>query len=336
MSQTSGQSSSCVYQSCDPAYLRQLREAARMDLTMLAKTACLSVAQVRELEQGSETGVFYSVSIRRQAYKRLLMILGAEPPMATPMDVATPEQQAHQTQLQSLDQIVAMSRLPAMVQSPWAPLQAVAQRALEHKQALGAGVLLVLAAALLVLNWPHGRTAAQVSHAVQGASSATVAASEAVVTESVPSKSSVSEHSAPASAPSAPVMAASVPAVTASASSPVMSAPASTVASTAAAMSCAFTAEALPQISPTVASKPGRYVHFVSTANVEMCVVDGSKQVTILTLKAGENRSVYGSAPWQVSSVNLNKVQIFFQGWRVALPSESTQRMTLVEKTTTP
>ena len=41
-----------VYDTCDPAYLRELREAAGMDLTVLARTACLSVAQVRELEDG--------------------------------------------------------------------------------------------------------------------------------------------------------------------------------------------------------------------------------------------------------------------------------------------
>jgi len=71
-----------------------------MDTHILAKTACMSLAQVRELEQGTETGVFYSVSIRRQAYKRLLLILGAEPPRAEPIDLPLPARQEHQTQLQ--------------------------------------------------------------------------------------------------------------------------------------------------------------------------------------------------------------------------------------------
>ena len=134
MSQALGGPSLNAYQNCDPAYLRQLREAAGMDAPVLAKTACMSLAQVRELEQGTETGVFYSVSIRRQAYKRLLMILGAEPPTVDLVNMPLPARQEHQAQLQNLDQIVAMSRLPSMAQSPWAPLQGFAQRLLEYKQ----------------------------------------------------------------------------------------------------------------------------------------------------------------------------------------------------------
>ena len=58
-----------VFDTCDPAYLRELREAAGMDLTVLARTACLSVAQVRELETDDSDNLFYSDAIKRQAYK---------------------------------------------------------------------------------------------------------------------------------------------------------------------------------------------------------------------------------------------------------------------------
>ena len=70
-----------VYDACDPTYLRQLREAAGMDLTVLARTACLSVAQVRQLETENSDNFFYSEAIKRQAYKRLLMILGQSLPL---------------------------------------------------------------------------------------------------------------------------------------------------------------------------------------------------------------------------------------------------------------
>jgi hypothetical protein len=50
-----------------------------------------------------------------------------------------------------------------------------------------------------------------------------------------------------------------------------------------------------------------------------------------LQLKAGENRSVYGPSPWQVSSTNLQKVQIFFQGGRVSVPDAAINRVSLVE-----
>lgn len=333
MSQSSGQESLNVYQTCDPVYLRQLREAAGMELHVLAKTACMSLAQVRELEQGTETGVFYSISIRRQAYKRLLMILGAEPPSVAPLDMPLPERQEHQAQLHNLDQIAAMSRLPSMVRSPWAPFSSLLHQLAVHKQVVGAGGLLVIAAVLLVLNWPQGGASSIADSASQAASAVTAVASEsAAAVETVLVKSAASEPTVSAPAVVSPMVAvASAPvAVASSAPSKPASVPVATPAPIATA--CAFSADAMPQVSPMVASKPGRYVHFVSASNVELCVVDGNKQVTTLSLKSGESRSIYGVSPWQVSSTGLNKVQVFFQGWRVSLPAENTQRMTLVEK----
>jgi DNA-binding transcriptional regulator YiaG len=335
MNPIQGETTAHIYETCDADYLRRLRESSGMDEQVLAKRACLSVAQVRALEKGAGDSVFYTDAIKRQAYKRLLMILGAEPPTTELMDIPLPARQEHQAQLHNLDQIAAMSRLPSIVQSPWAPLQALAHRALEHKQVLGAATFLALSAALLVGNWPQGGTAEVVSSVAEAASSATAAASESVAAVGgVLSKPVASEPTAVASSAPIASVAASAPVVVASAPAKPASAPAVVVIN--AATTCAFTSEALPQVSPMVANKPGRYVHFVSGTDVALCVVDGSKQVTTLTLKAGESRSVYGVSPWQVSSTGLNKVQIFFQGWRVSLPSEATQRMTLVEKSITP
>jgi hypothetical protein len=87
----------------------------------------------------------------------------------------------------------------------------------------------------------------------------------------------------------------------------------------------------MPQVTSLFAKKEGRYVYFVSTANIEVCVVDGNKQATLLQLKAGENRSVYGVSPWQLSGAGLQKAQIYFQGGRISLPDASTTRLKLVE-----
>jgi hypothetical protein len=94
---------------------------------------------------------------------------------------------------------------------------------------------------------------------------------------------------------------------------------------------CAFFNGELPQFSSAFAQKEGRYVYFVSSTNAEICVVDGNKQVTLLQLKSGENRSVYGPSPWQVSGTGLQKVQIYFQGGRVVLPEAASHRVKLVE-----
>jgi hypothetical protein len=280
-----------------------------MELQLLARTACLSLAQVRELEQGADTGVFYSENIRRQAYKRLLLILGAEPPRAESVEL--PARPAHPTPLRDLDQIAAMSHLPSMDQSSWVTLAHVLQRLLKHKQVIAAAGLLCVASALMVWIWPQPEVA-KLDVPVQEAPAPEKSASDGTVSESAPAASIAAK------------------ATTETVAAPSQSASAAPFIP--AAGSCAFTPDALPEVSASVASKTAGYVYFVSSANVTLCVVDSHKQATLLTLKAGESRSVYGAAPWQVSSTGLTQVQIFFQGWRVALPTENTQRMTLVEK----
>jgi len=190
-----------------------------------------------------------------------------------------------------------MSRLPSMVQSPWAPLVSVLHLLRMHKQVVAAAGLLVVAAVLLVANWPQGGAGAIVSTASGAASAVSHVASEsAAAVEVVMAKPATVQPAAPvaqvvASAVSVPAPVASAPNKVASAPSPMPIAHAA---------SCAYSTEPLPQLTPMVASKPGRYVHFVSSTNVELCVVDGNKQITSLTLKAGESRSIYGASPWQV------------------------------------
>jgi hypothetical protein len=120
---------------------------------------------------------------------------------------------------------------------------------------------------------------------------------------------------------------ASAPAVSTPVSAPVASAASASASKVA---GCAYVSDAMPQLTPFIAQKEGRYVYVVSPTNAEICVVDGNKQATLLQMKAGENRSVYGVSPWQVSSPHLAKVQIFFQGGRVTMPEAAT-RVKLVE-----
>jgi hypothetical protein len=96
-----------VYDTCDPQYLRTLREASGMDLVVLARTACLSVAQVRQLESDDNEGLFYSDAIKRQAYKRVLMILGAEPPTVELPHELRDAHKVAEAHINTLDQIVA-------------------------------------------------------------------------------------------------------------------------------------------------------------------------------------------------------------------------------------
>lgn len=307
-----------IYDSCDPAYLRKSREEAGIDMLVLARTACLSVAQVRQLESDGNDSLFYSDAIKRQAYKRLLMILGAEPPTIEVPDELHDANKVADAHLNTLDQIVAMSHQPAMNRTASDVLGSGVSKLKQHKQAVAALLLLVLAVVLFVFHGPQ-RSGEATSAASAAAEPASVHATPAVAVEAAYVVAPVaSVASAPASAAvAAPVV--SLP-------MPVTSAVVAAVASSA----CAYSTEAMPQVTPFIAHKEGRYVYLVSMTNTEVCVVDGNKQTTVLQMKAGENRSVYGISPWQVSSSSLSKVQVFFQGGRVTVPDAVT-RVKLLE-----
>jgi transcriptional regulator with XRE-family HTH domain len=300
-----------VYDSCDPQYLRELRERAGMDVQALARTACLSVAQVRQLETDASDGLFYSDAIKRQAYKRLLMILGAEPPtveLPLAMQDAAKVAEAH---LNTLDQIVAMSQQPAINRTSADVWRSGVVKLKEHQQALGALLLLVLAGVLFF------------------------SVRQQSITPETPALKTTVAEVAPAAAPevSAPELPASTPAsapeVLPAASAPVTAASAP-VSPPVAVVACAYTNESLPELTSSIASKEGRYVYMVSPVPSEICIVDGNKQATFLQMKAGDSRSVYGVSPWQVSSSQLSKLQIYFQGGRVTLVDTAT-RVKLLE-----
>jgi len=294
-----------VYDTCDPQYLRELREAADMDVLILARTACLSVAQVRQLESDGSDSLFYSDSIKRQAYKRVLMILGAEPPSVEIPEVLRDAHQVADAHLDTLNQIVAMSQQPSISPSVFDYLRTNATKLMSHKQALASFLFLVAAVALFLLQGPKGVAEAE----------------EQVLASALPNATLIKPSPLTESVASAPVALASTPVVT----------PAPAVIAASAAVACAYANDAVPQLSPFVGRKEGRYVYLVSSVNAELCVVDGNKQATTLQMKAGENRSVYGVSPWQVSSANLQKIQIYFQGGRVTLPDAVTNRVTLLE-----
>ena len=325
---TSIESKRNVYDTCDPIYLRELRESAGMDVVVLARTACLSVAQVRQLETDASDNLFYSDAIKRQAYKRLLMILGAEPPTVEVPEEFRDASKVAEAHLNTLDQIVAMSHQPAINRSVSDVLASGFAKSKEHKQFIGALLFLLCAVGLFVLQGlqPAGDSVAFASS--ESASAAAVTTPASATMASVPMAQPVT---ALVAAPVAVPVASTLPAPAVSVAAPVAALPTTTTAPAANNLAgCAYVSDALPQLTPFIAQKEGRYVYVVSPTNAEICVVDGNKQATLLQMKAGESRSVYGVSPWQVSGLNLPKVQIFFQGGRVSMPEAAT-RVKLVE-----
>lgn len=274
-----------LYNTCDPHYLRQMREAAGMDWVVLARIACLSVAQVQALERDGDENFFYSDAIKRQAYKRVLMVLGAEPPTVEMPEALHDVDKVAEAHRDTLAQIVAMSEQPAMGRSNLEWVRAGLSSLQAHKQLLSVLLLLTVAIVWFVLRSPQ------------------------ISVQAVPAPQTFLPPTAPAPAPPASVT--DVPVV-------------SSVGA------CAYSNEPMSELTSFVARKEGRYVYLVSTTDTEVCVVDGNKEATRLQLKAGEDRSVHGIPPWQVSGSNLQKIQIYFQGGRVSLP-DAASRVKLVE-----
>jgi hypothetical protein len=293
-----------VYDTCDADYLRQLREASGVEETWLARTACLSLAQVRQLEEGGE-GLFYSPTIKRQAYKRLLMILGAEPPTLIAHESTVSEPSA----VNDLNEIIAMGEKNLARTSVGDFFQTVRSRVSQHQAyVVIVSIIGVTALASLLMPLPGSNV------------------EETVVAKPAPTKTSESLTLAALPEREASAVEPVVPAVS------VAVIPATTSATVPASAACEFTRDVLPQISPLTATKPSRYVYMVAAADVSVCVVDGNQQASLLKLKAGESHSVFGVAPWQVSSAKLGNLQIYFQGSRVALPEGVDQRIALIEK----
>ena len=270
-----------------------------MDLMILARKACLSVGQVRELESGKDGRYFYSETIKRQAYKRVLQVLGVTPPHEAPETDAKAISD-DDARLDTLDQIAAMSHRPTLNRPLFSVFRVAIDRLQQHKQIAGASLLLLLALSGLV------------SYGTQRA------------TENKPDEVVHTTTQTVATPPTPVLTTASTPI-----SLEVKSQPITTETT------CAFSTEDMPQLSVLQAHKEGRYVYLVSTTHTQVCVVDAYKRATMLQMKAGESQSVYGAAPWQISSSNLSQVKIYFQGRLVALPEGAPQRLSLIEASVT-
>ncbi len=304
----SDSSTPSVYDRCDPVYLRDLREAAGMDIHVLARKACLSVGQIRELESELNGNSFYSDAIKQQAYKRVLMLLGAVPPQTNaPKHLSAPPQDLD-TRLAPLDSIAAMSHRPAVDRSVGTTLQLYVEKLKEHKSTFSLSVLFALAlAGMTQYTSQHGYEAAK------------TAVPQAVVQPAIAKPSPPASVAVANVTPPAPVVPASAPATVFTAE-----------------FKCAFSKESMPQWTPTQARKEGRYVYVMSDTLMDVCVVDGQKRATRLQMKAGESQSVYGTGPWQISGQDLQKIKIYFQGNLVIPPEGTTQTLSLVEAPVTP
>jgi transcriptional regulator with XRE-family HTH domain len=308
----------------DAEILRTLREAAGLDLAQLAAMANLSPGQVRQLEEGGDSN-FYSPQIKAQSMRRVLRLLQNQPSAEDAAAQAALEQAPKSVNV--IDDIIRLSETnlkgtidTSLVRRPSSPYKA----------------LLVVGAALVVvfmlLNWQANQ-----SPTPQIFTEWIEPFSAKPVVEAEPAKEEELAPQAPA--PTKPVETASTvtenisPVLTPPVAAPAVAAPAVAVPAVAeVAGDCkSLTAEPTPA-APVSINKTGTYVYLLPTKDVQVCVDDGKRVRTVVTLKAGEGKSIHGSSPWVIASTQINALQIYFQGSKVMIPKDAGQRIVLKEQ----
>ena len=308
----------------DAEILRTLREAAGLDLAQLAAMANLSPGQVRQLEEGGDSN-FYSPQIKAQSMRRVLRLLQNQPSAEDAAAQAALEQAPKSVNV--IDDIIRLSETnlkgtidTSLVRRPSSPYKA----------------LLVVGAALVVvfmlLNWQANQsptpqiftewiepfTAKPVVEA-EPAKEEEPAPQAPVPNKPVETASTVTENISPVLTPPVAAAAVAAPAVTVPAVAEV-------------AGDCkSLTAEPTPA-APVSINKTGAYVYLLPTKDVQVCVDDGKRVRTVVTLKAGEGKSIHGSSPWVIASTQINALQIYFQGSKVMIPKDAGQRIVLKEQ----
>ncbi len=276
--------------------LKALREAAGLEVITLARQNNLSVSQVEQLEEGGDSS-FYTADIKFNSGRKLLRALGAE------LDVPDHTPEPMQPLAQPVQPPLPIQH-PARVRPQW--------NVAWHK--LDLVVLMLLLLALLHYSFEplsldrlfsqsratvHGRAPGQVDTAqsAQSASDTTLS----VAPTAVPAVPDVLHHSAAL-------------VVTGSANT-----------------ACPANGKEVVVSAPQ-ASKPGNYVYVVAQAAAVVCVSDAHQKSNLLQLKPGTSQSVYGQAPFRISSADLRAVRLFYQGHAVVVPDEHFVNLVLNEK----
>lgn len=281
------------WRSEDGQLLRSLREEAGIDELVFARGNTLSLAQLKELEQGGNS-TFYTPTIKRSTGVKLLKKLGHDLPLHEPMPLTdaltaqasiSPAPTEHEANLaHELSHELAHARTSARKR---------VRRFMFHRPAFWSLCLIILVALVTVKPWSTDDrkparlyTSAPTNTEPQWLKTATTPAPAEVLTAAAPTTDlPKAETSGSASSVSA---------------------------------SCDWQhRDSSKTHTPNQPIKPGNYVYLEAQADIELCVLDSQNQKTLLQLKAGMAKSVYGSAPFMVHSQDWKNLKLFFQGRRV-------------------
>ncbi len=273
--------------------LKSLREKAGLDIATLARKNMVSPLQVAQLEDGGESA-FYSADIKFAAGKKLLQALGHRLP----------------------EQVQTLSEAPIKVPNEVKPTQSLPRNsfAITPQKTFWHLLFLLIALGLLGLYVEKSKKQADVA-------SANLPTPTVTTTAAAPSENTSTPPEAPVTPTNAaePVAAPLPSTPTATATTPPTQKQNST---------CNWNASPV-EIKPTSPRKSADYVHMQALNNGVICIKDGEQRVATLELQAGDERSIYGPAPFSGDSANLSQIKLYFQGQLVKLPSEETQHLKL-------
>ena len=295
----------------DATALKSLREAAGLDIAQLASLANLSPGQVRQLEQGGDSN-FYSPQIKSQSMRRVLRLLQNQNSTEDTAAQTTLEQVPKSVNV--IDDIIRLSEKnlkntidTSLVRRPGNPYKALLT--------LGAGFVLVFA----LLHWQSNQSEPQKIFAewVEPFTAKPIEASSEVVEKATPPAQVEAPPPTPALPPATVV-------------SPVQTV--DVAAKEQAQNDCMLLQDEPTPAAPVSINKAGNYVYLLASKDVQVCVDDGKRVRNVVNLKAGEGKTVRGSAPWVIGAGDIASLQVYFQGAKVFIPPNAGQRILLKEQ----
>jgi transcriptional regulator with XRE-family HTH domain len=278
--------------------LKSLREKAGLDIATLARKNMVSPLQVGQLEDGGESA-FYNADIKFAAGKKLLQALGHRLPEQT----QTP------------------SEAPIKAPNEVKPAQGLPRNSFSITPQKTFWLLLFLLIALGLLGLYVDKSQKKADASPANLPTLTVTTTAAVSSE----KTTESPEALVTPANATDPVAAPLP--------PTPTAPATTLPTQKQNSTCNWNVSAV-EIQPTSPRKSAEYVHMQALNNGVICIRDGEQRVATLELQAGDERSIYGTAPFSVYSANLSQIKLYFQGQLIKLPSEETQHLKLTAAST--
>lgn len=296
----------------DATALKSLREAAGLDIAQLASLANLSPEQVRQLEQGGDSN-FYSPQIKSQSMRRVLRLLQNQNSTEDAAAQTTFEQVPKSVNV--IDDIIRLSEKnlkntidTSLVRRPGNPYKALLT--------VGAAFVIVFA----LLHWQSYQSEPQKIFAewVEPFTAKPVEAS-------IEAAEKITSVLAPVEVPPpSPVLS------PATVVSPVQTE--AVAAKQQVQNDCILFQDEPTPAAPVSINKAGNYVYLLASKDVQVCVDDGKRVRNVLNLKAGEGKTVRGSAPWVIGAGDIASLQVFFQGARVFIPPNVGQRILLKEQ----